>query len=740
MTEAVPAQNIHGLHYQSPALTWDEGFPHGNGMLGALVWGTGQPLNISLDRSDLWDLRPVPEFRSADYSYATVQRWHDEGRHDELVQLLETPYERPAPTKLPAGRIELHLPERARFIEAHLHLEDARSQVSFSNDSQLELFVHAVEPLGVLRWQGGGLEANFAALAHLVAPPFSGEAANASHANASGPHPGNLAQLGYPAPVTLGGETWQAFTQEGAEGFRFAVYLGWRESSGETLAVWSVASSFEGADPLEVAKTRVEAALATGYEALFETHRAWWRAYWQQSAVSLPNEVLERQWYLEQYKFGAAARRGAPPITLQGPWTADDGRLPPWKGDYHHDLNTQLSHWPCYSGNHLREGLGFLEWLWDTRENCFAYTRQFFGLPGLNVPMCADLSNNQIGGWRQYTHSATTSAWLAHHFYLHWRYSMDRNFLEARAYPYLREVATFLEALTQTRDAEGWRTLPLSASPEINDNRPEAWFRTLTNYDLALLRWLFGATAELAEELGLSDEAAQWQQVLSELPELARGQEGELLIASGYPLPHSHRHHSHLLAIHPLGLIGFGDGDDARTTMRASLADLERLGTSGWVGYSFAWLANLKARAQDGAGAERALEIFSTAFTLRNSFHCNGDQSGEGFSHLSYRPFTLEGNFAAAAGVQEMLLQSHGGLIRVFPAVPDAWSDVAFSSLRAEGAVLVSAERLGGVTRWVTITSEKACTVRIVSPFGGDDSSLSLRQGQTVRLTAEGGP
>ncbi len=147
------------------------------------------------------------------------------------------------------------------------------------------------------------------------------------------------------------------------------------------------------------------------------SHESWWRNYWEKSSVSVPNAVVERQWYLDTYKFGAASRHGSPPITLQGPWTADNGRLPPWKGDYHHALNTKLSYWPCYSENRSEEGLNFLELLWDTRDNCRDWTRRFFGLPGLNVPMTTDLENSQIGGWRQYTHSTTTGAWLSHHFY-----------------------------------------------------------------------------------------------------------------------------------------------------------------------------------------------------------------------------------------------------------------------------------------------------------------------------------
>ncbi len=76
--------------------------------------------------------------------------------------------------------------------------------------------------------------------------------------------------------------------------------------------------------------------------------------------MSVPNPIIERQWYLETYKFGSAARPDTPPITLQGPWTADDMKIPPWKGDYHHDLNTQLSYWPAYSGNRLEGASGYV--------------------------------------------------------------------------------------------------------------------------------------------------------------------------------------------------------------------------------------------------------------------------------------------------------------------------------------------------------------------------------------------
>lgn len=706
----------HGIRYDPPATRWDEGLPLGNGMLGALVWGDGEPLRISIDRADLWDLRPVPEFSGADYRFDRVRRWHEEGRHADLKRMLDDPYNRPAPTRLPVGRIEI-TPAGGRFDKSALDIADGVASTPGAS-----VFVHATEPVGLVRIAGAQPPA-----IRLVPPPFAEKpqtfvAVDHGH--------GALADLGYPPPAEISGDNWQAWTQQGWGDFRFAVYADWRQTNAGWLLAWSVASGAKGADPLGSARVQVRRALATGWDGMLASHRKWWSAYWSKSGVALPNPLLERLWYLELYKFGAASRRGAPPISLQAIWTADNGQIPPWKGDYHHDLNTQLSYWPCYSGNHLEEGLAYLDWLWHTRPAAFEWTKTYFRMPGLNVPMTSDLNGRQIGGWRQYTHSATTAAWLAQHFYLHWRYSGDREFLRERAYPYLRDAATFLDAYTSERDASGKRTHPLSSSPEINDNRPEARFPTVTNYDLALERWLMGAAAELASELNRTSEAARWRRVLAELPELATGEDGRLLVAREYPLAASHRHFSHLMAIHPLGLIDWSDGAAAQRTIRASLSDLERLGTSMWTGYSFAWLASLQARAHDGEKAEKALEIFATAFTSRNTFHVNGDQSGKGYSTFRYRPFTLEGNFAAAQGVQEMLLQSQRGLVVLFPAIPSAWKNVSFDGLRAEGAFVISAERRNGAVVRVGVTAERGGVLRMISPFTGKPLRLSFKAGE----------
>jgi alpha-L-fucosidase 2 len=127
-------------------------------------------------------------------------------------------------------------------------------------------------------------------------------------------------------------------------------------------------------------------------------------------------------------------------------------------------------------------------------------------------------------------------------------------------------------------------------------------------------------------------------------------------------------------------------------------------------------MAALRARVGQAEPAVRLLDIFAKAFVLRNGFHVNGDQTKSGFSGFTYRPFTLEGNFLAMHAVHELLLQSWSPtpgqrdteVIRLFPATPWRWPDVAFNDLRAEGGYRVSARRENNATTWFQVTADPA--------------------------------
>ena len=299
------------------------------------------------------------------------------------------------------------------------------------------------------------------------------------------------------------------------------------------------------------------------------------------------------------------------------------------------------------------------------------------------------LAGQPLGGWGQYSLSPTMSAWSAHLFYLHWRYTGDDEFLRERAYPWCSSVGACMQSLLKP-GADGTLKLPLSSSPEIFDNSPRAWLVPNSNYDLMCLKMLFLSLREMADACGKPDEVEQWTKAAAGLGDFHSDATGLLLIDAKTTLPSSHRHLSNLIGLHPFNLITCeGDAQDARR-IQASLAQWDQLGTAGWCGYSFSWMSCLRSRVGDAEAALRNLDIFCKAFTLRNGFHANGDQTRSGYSSFVYRPFTLEGNFLAAQAVQEMLLQSWSPtpgqrdteIVRVFPATPSRWRDAAFTDLR----------------------------------------------------------
>jgi hypothetical protein len=233
-----------------------------------------------------------------------------------------------------------------------------------------------------------------------------------------------------------------------------------------------------------------------------------------------------------------------------------------------------------------------------------------------------------------------------------------------------------------------------------------------------------------------SKEQQRWEKRMNELPDFSIDSETGLLVAPGEPLLSSHRHFSHLMAIHPLGLMDPSQGDEQREIIETSLEHLEEIGSGAWVGYSFSWLANLYARTGNGEKVEEASQIFASNFVSPNSFHLNGDQKGGDYSNFTYRPFTLEGNFAFAAGLQEMLLQSHGDTIEIFPAIPNDWSDVRFENLRAQGAFIVSESKMDGQVEEVQIHSEKRGNLKLQNALAYGSERVLMKDSQEDRYRA----
>lgn len=723
-TELKVLPSSSDLSFGSLSATWDEGIPLGNATVGALVWQRDSVLRFSLDRVDLWDLRPVDSISGDNNRFAWVQEQVRKGDYLPVQKKFDHPYDRmPAPSKIPGAALEFNTRKFGKVKGVRLYLNDALCETVWENGVVLKTFVHASEPVGWFVFEN--LPANMDIT--LVPPMYR----RGNGVNAGNPVAGlNLDRLSYEQGSVRQDKNCITYHQQGWGDFFYDVNVRWEKTGNKTSGVWSVTSSLTD----EVAEQETLQAMERGVANDYASHKIFWDSFWAASSIQIPDSVIQRQYDREMYKLGSIARENSYPISLQAVWTADNGKLPPWKGDYHHDLNTQLSYWPVYKGNHLSEGLGYLNTLWNQRETYRKYTRTYFECEGLNVPGVCTLTGEPMGGWIQYSMSPTVGAWLAQHFYLHWKYSADRDFLEQRAYPFVSEAALFLENISSLNE-EGVRTLPLSSSPEIFDNTIRAWFPTITNYDLGLMKFAFMAASEMADSLHLEERASHWRELYSQLPDFDIDEDGALTFANGFPYETSHRHFSHAMAFHPLGLLDYSQGEKAQRIINATIRKMEKKGTDWWCGYSYAWFANMKARAMDGEGAAEALRTFAQCFCLANGFHANGDQSKSGKSQYTYRPFTLEGNLAFAAGVQEMLLQSHTGTINIFPAVPKEWKNLSFKDLRAEGAFIVSAEMKDGKLYRAEIQAERGGRLKVLNKFG---DNYKLKRGNDT-FTSENG-
>jgi alpha-L-fucosidase 2 len=747
-TAAEPAAELN-LVLQAPITTWDEAIPLGNGLMGGLLWGGQQTLRLSLDRGDLWDERPAGEKEwwktrtfakaaelIAKKEFATVNDWWD------------SPYNGVTPTKLPAGRLELQVDPTQSIERFELNLANAEGRAQLTEGRCITALFSAVQPIALVRIPGPPPKA-------IALIPSGAKAEGGDTGPSSG---GAVSKLGYPPAAHGRADNVQWYVQDAADGFQYCVCVAsQRERDATTLAI-AVTSTNDGPEPLNLARKRCNEALSLSYAEQLKSHAAWWSQFWNQSSVTLPSseQAIARQYHLVQYFYGAASRRGAPPMPLQGVWTADNGGLPPWKGDYHNDLNTQMTYIAYQAAGHFEEGLSYLDYLWDRRDVFAAFARDFYGTEGLACPGVMSLAGQPLGGWGMYSMSPTMSAWSAHLFYLHWRYTHDSAFLRERAYPWCSGVGQCMLGLLKP-DSSGRLVLPLSSSPEIYDNSAQAWLTPNSNYDLMCLKMLFVSLQEMADSLGEHESALKWAAAAVALGDYHTDDQGTLLAAPDVPLPASHRHLSNLIGLHPFNLITCEGGEQDAQRIRASLDQWDALGTLNWCGYSFSWMSCLQARVGNPDAAVKNLDIFCEAFVLRNGFHANGDQTGKGYSNFRYRPFTLEGNFLAAQAVQEMLLQSWSPtpgrldteIIRVFPAAPTRWQDVEFRDLRAEGGHVVSARRALGRTTWVKIVPGHSGVVRLRKPSGadvpqwnvvdvkvvGDNFEIPVRQGQPIEAT-----
>lgn len=459
--------------------------------------------------------------------------------------------------------------------------------------------------------------------------------------------------------------------------------VGWKEEdiSANERTLWiNLTHSHPSEKAEKKCKNDINKACKKGYNAMLKIHRTWWNNFYQKSFVTLPDARTENFYWIQMYKLASATRGDRCLIDNAGPWLAET----PWPNAWW-NLNVQLTYWPLNSSNHT-ELAGSLE------NALYNHTEQL----RLNVP--APYRHNSLGiGVASNFECITTEIgvpgkgraqigllpWACHNLWLIYRHKMDDKILREKLYPTLKgAINYYLHFLKEGND--GKLHLPSTYSPEYGSAED-------CNFDLALLRWGCETLLASAKRLNIKDPLeAQWRRVLQDLTPYPTDKNG-LLIGKDTPYAFSHRHYSHLLAIYPLYLIN-KEQEGGTELIEKSLAFWQSK-PKALLGYSCTGASSISATIGKGDDALKHLQKLFNGFLSSTTMY---NESGP----------CIETPLSGAQCVLDMLLQSWGGKIRVFPAIPDSWKDVAFCRLLTEGAFEVSAKKENGKTQFIHIKSK----------------------------------
>jgi len=729
------------LPWPWPASTTHAGIPLGNGTFGALVWGEGAQVRCTINRQDYWDHRGGIAF-GHEATYGNLRKWLEAGDEEQVRRVFEgRPTESAAPpmrpTRLPMGRVDLHLADARPVRQAALDMRSAQAELTAWAEpgrDKVRAVVLRDEPVLVLSLPGSP--------PHVLAqPPDAPEVVEA------------FRERGLGTPHRFGDKEFAGWVQE-CPG-EPAMCAAWLRLARGTQSDVYVASVYGSSVDLAIgeAESLLRRVAERPYAEWAEDVALWWQEWWDQgAAVDLPDPQHELLYYLGMYKLAGLSVPGSPAATLQGPWV-EEYRMPPWSADYHFNINVQECYWPAYAGNHLETLQPLFEMIESWKPKLREQAQTFVGIDdGLMLPHAVDDRGTGMGGFWTGAIDHGSTGWVAQLMWLYYRHALSTEFLRETAYPFMKGAMRVYEAMLE--EGDHGLALPVGVSPEFGGAGTTAWGRN-ASFQLAIIHFLCRALTEASQTLGVDEEdRAKWQDIDERLPLGSTSPDGgQLYLWEGQPLSESHRHHSHLAGIYPFGIFDIDDDETQRRLVMSSMAHLTRQGMGLWSGWCVPWASILHSRLGNGDMAELLLTTFHRVF-MGPGLATLHDAAFGGFTLLAGRPdiMQIEAGMAASAAVLEMLCHVRGGVLRVFPALPRTWPDVSFAGIRAEGAFLVSANRRNSLTTTVAVKSLAGEALRLANPWGDDGVvvvtvdgdkvavsgrviELSTAAGQTLRFT-----